>query len=91
MRKLDRHKFFLKDSRNIKITDQQATKLFLYIAALLKDETLPKESRDHSLSGEWADFREFHIGGDMLVIYSMDDKFVYLARLGTHSQLFKKM
>ena len=91
MKKLDRHKLFIKDSRNTKITDQQATKLFLYIAALLKGDTLPKESKDHSLNGEWADFREFHIGGDMLVIYTLDDEFVYLARLGTHAQLFKRM
>ena len=91
MRKLDRHKLFIKDARNTKITDQQATKLFLYIAALLKRETLPKESKDHRLNGEWADFREFHIGGDMLIIYSLDDEFVYLARLGTHAQLFKRM
>ena len=91
MRKLDRHKSFIKDSRNNKITDQQATKLFLYIASLLKDESLPVESRDHALNGEWSDFREFHIGGDTLVIYTLDDDFVYLARLGTHAQLFKKM
>ena len=91
MKKLDRHKLFIKDARNTKITDQQATKLFLYIASLLKAEALPKESGDHSLSGEWTDFREFHIGGDMLVIYTADDEFVYLARLGTHAQLFKRM
>lgn len=91
MRKLDRHKQFLKDSKNVKLTDGQATKLFLYIAALLKDEMLPKESKDHPLNGEWSDFREFHIGGDMLVIYTLDDNFVYLARLGTHAQLFKNM
>jgi len=91
MRKLDRHKNFIKDSRNNKITDQQATKLFLYIASLLKNENLPVESRDHALSGEWSDFREFHIGGDTLVIYTLDDDYVYLARLGTHSQLFKNM
>jgi len=91
MRKLDRHKHFIRDSRNTRITDQQATKLFLYIASLLKGESLPIESRDHSLTGEWTDFREFHIGGDMLVIYAIDEEFVYLARLGTHAQLFKKM
>lgn len=91
MRKLSRHKNYIKDSRNTRLTDQQATKLFLYIAALLKEEPLPVESRDHGLSGEWTDFREFHIGGDMLVIYTTDDEFVYLARLGTHAQLFKKM
>jgi len=91
MRKLDRHKFFIKDSRKINLTNTQATKLFLYIASLLRKELLPKEAKDHKLRGEWADFREFHIGGDMLVIYALDDDFVYLTRMGTHTQLFKSM
>lgn len=91
MKRLERHKFFIRDSRNFKLTDQQATKLFLYIATLLKGESLPKEARDHKLSGEWLSFREFHIGGDALVIYKANDNFIHLARLGAHSQLFKKM
>jgi len=28
------------------------------------DGPLPAEYRDHELAGEWADFRECHIGGD---------------------------
>ena len=75
--------------RTVRLTDTQATKLFLYIAMLLKDETLPEAARDHDLLGEWADFREFHIGGDTLIIYKTNDQHVYLARLGSHAQLFK--
>ncbi|VAX09554.1 hypothetical protein MNBD_GAMMA26-342 [hydrothermal vent metagenome] len=73
----------------MRITDTQATKLFLYITMLLKNEALPKIARDHSLQGEWIDFREFHIGGDTLVIYKTNDQNVYLARVGSHAQLFK--
>ncbi len=91
MKKLNRHKLFIKDSRKFKLTDQQTTKLFIYIASLLKGEQLSKEAKDHKLNGEWSDFREFHIGGDVLVIYSLDEKYINLARLGTHAQLFKKM
>ena len=91
MRKLNRHKSFIKDARNVKLTDQQSTKLFLYVSALLKGEKLPPESRDHSLNGKLSDFRELHVGGDTLLIYSLDDDFVYLARLGSHAQLFEKL
>lgn len=50
---------------------------------------LPLETKDHSLQGEWSDFREFHLGGDMLLIYQTDEQQVYLTQLGSHAQLFK--
>ncbi|OQX13617.1 MAG: hypothetical protein BWK73_11710 [Thiothrix lacustris] len=73
------------------LIDTQATKLFLYVAKLLDDQPLPPEARDHALQGEWNDFREFHLGGDTLLIYQTDEQFVYLTRLGSHAQLFKTM
>lgn len=91
MRSLLRHKTFAKDMRNIRLTDTQAGKLFLYVAALLKGESLPPEAKDHPLQGEWGDFRELHLGGDTLLIYKVDDHHLYLTRLGSHAQLFKKM
>ena len=85
---LQRHKEFLKDSKKTKITDKQNEKLFEYVVKLLNNEPLPKEARDHSLSGNWNDFREFHLGGDMLIIYQSTETHITLIRLGTHSQLF---
>ena len=42
MKALSRHKMFVKDLRNFRLTDTQATKLFLYVANLLNDEPLPE-------------------------------------------------
>jgi mRNA interferase YafQ len=89
VRTILRHKLFIKDMRNVRLTDTQTTKFFLYIAALLNAEPLPPEARDHSLHGEWGDFRELHLGGDTLLIYKIDDHHVHLTRLGSHAQLFK--
>jgi mRNA interferase YafQ len=89
MKTLFRHKMFIKDLRTIRLTDTQATKLFLYVANLLKNESLPIEARNHSLQGEWKDFQELHLGGDVLLIYQIDEQTVYLTRLGSHAQLFK--
>jgi len=89
MKKLFRHKQFIKDMRSVRLTDGQATKLFIYVAILLKGEQLPAESKDHALQGEWQDFHEFHLAGDTLLIYKTDDKSVCLTRLGSHAQLFK--
>ncbi|MCX7113697.1 MAG: type II toxin-antitoxin system YafQ family toxin [Proteobacteria bacterium] len=89
MKSLSRHKTFIKDMRNVRLTEAQATKLFLYVAGLLKNETLPPEARNHDLQGEWGDFQELHLGGDLLLIYKTDEQHVYLTRLGSHAQLFK--
>ncbi len=87
--KLKRHKQFNKDFSKNKLTDEQFSKFILYIGELIKNQSLPIEARDHQLNGEWKSFREFHLGGDMLVIYIIKDNFIWLTRIGTHSQLFK--
>ena len=56
---------------------------------LLNSEELPAEARDHFLTDEWKDAKEFHISGDLLVIYMITDEALQLLRIGTHSQLFK--
>lgn len=63
--------------RNLRLTDTQATKLFLFISKLLNDDPLPAESKDHCLQGEWNDFRELYLGGDTLLIYKTDEHTVY--------------
>ena len=62
MKLLSRHKTFIKDLRNARLTETQATKLFVYVADLLNEQTLPHEAKDHALQGEWSDFRELHLG-----------------------------
>ena len=91
MRRLLRHKQFKKDFAKVKISDHHWEKLVLYLGALLEERPLPQEARDHSLSGEWSDFREFHLGGDLLVIYLLEQKSITLARIGSHAQLFRSM
>jgi mRNA interferase YafQ len=49
MKTLSRYKTFIKDMRNVRLTDTQTTKLFMYVASLLKNEPLPPESKNHSL------------------------------------------
>ena len=91
MYKLKVHKQFLKDLKKAKLNQTNTEKLFSYISLLLNNKELPKEARNHSLLGEWSDTMEFHISGDLLVIYRKDEnlKEIQLLRIGTHSQLFK--
>ncbi len=59
---------------------------------IANDGLLPPEWLDHPLTGDWANHRECHIGGDFLLIYRLDDSgksgLVVFVRSGTHSELF---
>jgi len=91
MLQLVRHKLFKKDITKITLTDQQFTKMIRYLWELAEEKELPIEVNDHPLNGEWKTFRELHIGGDMLLIYRIDEEIsqIVLVRIGSHSQLFK--
>jgi len=83
-----RHKQFINDFKKLKLSDSQFQKMIRYFHLLQDTKLLPKESRDHELKGNYKGFREFHLGGDMLVIYYKEENQITLARIGTHSQLF---
>jgi len=87
--KVKRHKLFIKDLRDTKLSDQHFSKYILYLSKLIEQIPLPKEALDHPLKGEYKDCREFHISGDLLVIYFITNDTLNLIRIGSHSQLFK--
>lgn len=88
MAKLRRHKAFLKDYATVRLTDTQFEKLISYLNHLREETQLPPESKDHALKGDWKGFKECHLGGDMLLAYTIEGDTVILARLGSHSQIF---
>jgi mRNA interferase YafQ len=87
--KLFRTKTFLKEYKKLSMSDQHHAKYVEYITALLKEEKLPPEALDHNLKGEYKDFREFHISGDLLIVYIAEDGYLKLIRIGTHAQIFE--
>ena len=89
MLELEVHKIFTKDLIKAKLNPTNSAKLFLYISKLLNNEELPKEAKNHFLGGEWSDTQEFHISGNLLVIYMINNNTLQLLRIGTHSQLFR--
>ncbi len=91
MYKIKVHKQFLKDLKKAKLNQSNTEKLFYFISCLANDNPMPPEAKDHALLGEWKDTREFHVSGDLLVIYRKDEnlKEIQLLRIGSHSQLFK--
>ena len=49
---------------------------------------LDTRHRDHALTGEWAGYRECHVKPDWLLIYKLTPDHVFLARSGSHAELF---
>lgn len=44
----------------------------------------------HSLKGDLKSFESIHIKNDWLLIFRVDEKYLYLVMLGSHSQVYKK-
>ena len=87
-KKLDRSKTFLKDIKKINFSNNHYSRYAVFLGKLLSNEPLPPEAKDHALKGNFEGFREFHISGDLLVVYCIKDDIVHLTRIGTHSQIF---
>lgn len=60
------------------------------IKMLANGEILEEKYHDHLLTGNYGGFRECHIQPDWLLVYQInhDQLFLFLARTGTHSDLF---
>lgn len=63
-------------------------KLKTAILLLVEGTTLPSEYGDHSLSGNWKGYRDLHLEPDWLLIYKIEEDILYLARSGTHADIF---
>jgi mRNA interferase YafQ len=79
--------------RDVKILQKRGFNMELLknaINNLEKSGEMPMECRPHKLSGDYSDFWEAHIKFDWLIIWRIytDENEVWLARTGTHSDLF---
>lgn len=81
---------FKKDYKRIKKRGYDTRLLEKVIEILAAGQPLPKEYRDHPLSGDYIGCRECHIAPDWLLVYEIiaGDLVLYLTRTGTHSDLF---
>ena len=84
-------KRFVKDwerlSRSGRYNMKQLKEAMMMLIA--NDAPLGPEWLDHPLKGDWSDHRECHIGGDFLLIYTIEGNLVNFVRAGTHSELFE--
>jgi mRNA interferase YafQ len=87
MKQLEVHEQFVKDLKRIKLKSKHLQRLFLYIGLLINGQPLPPEAKDHQLKGDLKDIRDFHLGGDIVVLYRITEDKVQLLRIGSHTQV----
>ncbi len=84
---------FKKDLKKAKKQNRPIEEMFIVIDILSRGEKLPIKYKDHSLIGNYKNARECHIQPDWLLIYEYIENVLVLSlnRIGTHSELFKKI
>ncbi|MBI4432784.1 MAG: type II toxin-antitoxin system YafQ family toxin [Candidatus Omnitrophica bacterium] len=80
---------FQKDVRLAKKRGKDIHKLKIAIDLLIEGQVLPGKLKDHSLRGNFVDYRECHLEPDWLLIYKETPWEIYFVRTGTHSDLFR--
>ncbi|AQW80950.1 toxin-antitoxin system, toxin component, YafQ family [Campylobacter pinnipediorum subsp. pinnipediorum] len=63
---------------------------FLEHLKLVDKISLPVLYKNHSLKGDYKGFFDCHLKSDCVVIYRINNNIVELARIGSHSKIFKK-
>jgi mRNA interferase YafQ len=81
---------FKKDLKRCKKRGKDTSKIKALIDLLAEKQKLPSKYRDHTLTGNYVNHREFHIEPDWLLIYQIIDQNLILARTGSHADLFSK-
>lgn len=83
---------FKKDLKRLNNQKQDLEELYTVISKLANDKKLDAKYLNHKLSGSFQGCYECHIQPNWLLIYEIDESFLYLylIRTGSHSELFGK-
>jgi mRNA interferase YafQ len=80
---------YKKDFKKYRRQPGKLQKLLEVLRMLENEEKLPQELIAHKIKGQYKDCMECHIGDAFLLIWLDEaDKYIYLIRLGSHSELF---
>ena len=95
MRTIEFAKAFRRDFKRIRTSPRHRDDinglLQQVVERLSTDASLPINYRDHALTGDWCHYRECHLKPDLLLIYRKPDaETLRLARMGSHSELFRQ-
>ena len=80
---------YKKDLRRIKKRGKDIRKLERIVAQLVSSQPLHRRHKVHRLTGNLSALWECHIESDWLLLWTEDALSIYLARTGTHSDVFE--
>jgi len=83
-----RFRRFERDVKRARKRGKDMDKLKTVVSLLIEGGPLPAHYKDHPLKGEWRGFRDLHIEPDWLLLYAVEGDELWLARNGTHADLF---
>ena len=79
-----------RDKKSGFYSDKDFEILKTVISSLQNKEELDKKYRRHKLTGNMKNFESVHIKNDWILIFKVDEKYLYLLMLGKHTQIYKK-
>lgn len=79
---------FKRSYKKLQLSDKDEQAFIDIAYKLLNGIALDSKYRDHTLVGEYVQYRECHIKPDLLLIYKIEDDIVKLVDIGSHSELF---
>ena len=81
---------FRKEYKLMKKRGRDMSQLKYVVEKLSTGQVLEEKYKDHSLTGNYAGYRECHIAPDWLLIYYIQQNMLVLtlSRTGSHSDLF---
>jgi mRNA interferase YafQ len=81
---------FKKDFKKIaKLPIPDVVEVGHVIKELQLEKELLEKYVDHALSGNWQGYRDCHVEPDLVLIYKSESSILKLARIGSHSELFR--
>ena len=81
---------FKRDVKRLQKRGKDMAKLRDFLGLIIEQAPLPDSYRDHPLRGNWNGYRDAHIEPDWLLLYRVDGDELYLARTGSHADLFQR-
>lgn len=79
-----------RDQKCGKYTKNDFEILKIIINQLQNQESIDLIYKRHFLKGDLLEFESIHIKNDWLLIFKIDDNYLTLVMLGSHSQVYKK-
>jgi len=78
-----------RDKKSGKYTEEDFEKLKNIIKVLQEEKPIGSVYKRHKLHGRLKEYEAIHIKNDWVLIFKIEEPFLILVMLGTHSQVYK--